>query len=211
MRNDPLNLEALSKRIGAKAHSYAALADEVQGCRELRFAEHLSAAVQISQLEAEGFRFTREVAGLPTAFMAESGTSGPVIGFTAQFDALARLSQDPSSLSVSILQPGASGYGCGHNLPGAGAMLAAVGTRDNLAAAGQPGTIRYYGCPGEKSGPGKTFMAMAATGLDAIRDPEWLAHARAELRRRAGDKPYACPIPPEIVAPPLRHLIKEPA
>jgi aminobenzoyl-glutamate utilization protein B len=46
--------------------------------------------------------------------------------------------------------------------------------------------------------------AMAATGLDIIRDPELLARAKAELKRRTGGKPYACPIPPEVVAPPLR-------
>src|SRR5438128_58672 len=47
----------------------------------------------------------------------------------------------------------------GHNMLGAGSMLAAVLVRDYLRTNGLPGTVRYYGCPGEEGGSGKTFMA----------------------------------------------------
>jgi aminobenzoyl-glutamate utilization protein B len=46
--------------------------------------------------------------------------------------------------------------------------------------------------------------ALAATALDAIRDPELLARARAELRHKTGGKPYVCPIPDEVVPPSQR-------
>jgi aminobenzoyl-glutamate utilization protein B len=42
---------------------------------------------------------------------------------------------------------------------GAGSMLAAVLVRDYLRTNGLPGTVRYYGCPGEEGGSGKTYMA----------------------------------------------------
>ena len=45
------------------------------------------------QLEAEGFRVERGVAGLPTAVMGEAGEDGPVIAILGEFDALPGLSQ----------------------------------------------------------------------------------------------------------------------
>ncbi|MFY0108243.1 M20/M25/M40 family metallo-hydrolase, partial [Acinetobacter baumannii] len=67
------------------------------------------------------------------------------------------------------VEAGGNGHGCGHNLLGAGAMLAAVSARDALREAGMPGRVRYYGCPGEEGGSGKTFMARegAFDDLDA--------------------------------------------
>ena len=169
MRNDTLNLDTLSARIEAKGPTYTALADTIWSFAELRFAEHRSVAAQIAALEADGFRITRDVAGLPTAFMAEAGAGGPVIGFLGEFDALAGLSQQAGAVEPAPLEPGGSGHGCGHNLLGAGAMLAAIAARDSLAAEGRSGTIRYYGCPGEEGGSGKTFMARdgAFDDLDA--------------------------------------------
>src|ERR1700745_1530667 len=48
---------------------------------ELRFKEEKAAAAQIVALEAEGFKVTSGLAGMPTAFVAEAGSGGPVIGF----------------------------------------------------------------------------------------------------------------------------------
>ncbi|MCI0752489.1 M20 family metallopeptidase [Teichococcus vastitatis] len=159
MRNDPISLDELSARIEGKGPAYTRLADTIWGFAELRFNEHQSVAAQIATLEGEGFRITREVAGLPTAFMAEWAHGGPVIGFLGEFDALAGLSQEAGVAEPRPVVPGGIGHGCGHNLLGSGAMLAAVAARDALAAEGRPGTIRYYGCPGEEGGSGKTFMA----------------------------------------------------
>ncbi|WP_159995579.1 M20 family metallopeptidase [Roseomonas sp. 18066] len=159
MRNDPLSLSQLSDAVEQKSPAFSAMADRIWGHAELRFAEHRSIEEQIALLEAEGFRITRNLGGIPTAFLAEAGSGGPVIGFLGEFDALAGLSQ---AAGVAVPQPvtaGATGHGCGHNLLGAGAMLAAVAARDELAANGLPGTVRYYGCPGEEGGSGKTFMA----------------------------------------------------
>jgi aminobenzoyl-glutamate utilization protein B len=46
--------------------------------------------------------------------------------------------------------------------------------------------------------------AIAATALDAIRDPELLARAMAELQQKTGGKPYLCPIPDDVVPPSQR-------
>jgi len=148
---------------------YLDLSDRIWDMPELRYMEEKSAAAQIEMLEAAGFMVTRNVAGIPTAFMAEAGTGGPVIGFLGEFDALAGLSQEAGVAQKRPLESGGNGHGCGHNLLGAGAMLAAVATRDHLAEKGIAGRIRYFGCPAEEGGSGKTFMARdgAFDGVDA--------------------------------------------
>lgn len=173
MRNDPMSLATLSAEVEAKSPAFTAMADRIWGHAELRFQEHRSIEEQIALLEAEGFRVTRNLGGIPTAFMAEAGSGGPVLGFLGEFDALAGLSQEAGIAEQRAMTPGATGHGCGHNLLGAGAMLAAVAARDALAAQGLPGTVRYYGCPGEEGGSGKTFMARAGAFDDLDAAVSW--------------------------------------
>jgi len=68
------------------------------------------------------------------------------------------LSQESGVTEHRPLESGGNGHGCGHNLLGAGAMLAAVAVKDWLAARGIKGRVRYYGCPAEEGGAAKTFM-----------------------------------------------------
>ena len=55
--------------------------------------------------------------------------------------------------------PGGAGHGCGHNLLGAGSLAAAAAVKDYLERSGAPGTVIFYGCPGEEGGAGKAYMA----------------------------------------------------
>ncbi|WP_237182537.1 M20 family metallopeptidase [Roseomonas marmotae] len=173
MRNEPVALSDLSASVDSKSPAFTAVADRIWDHAELRFDEYRSIEEQIALLEAEGFRVTRNVGGIPTAFVAESGSGGPVVGFLGEFDALAGLSQEAGVTEPRPVKPGATGHGCGHNLLGAGAMLAAVAARDALAANGLPGTVRYYGCPGEEGGSGKTFMARAGAFDDIDAAVSW--------------------------------------
>ena len=135
------------------------VSDEIWGHAELRFVEHQSAAAQISVLEKYGFTIRRQVAGIDTAFIAEKGDEGPVIAFLGEFDALSAMSQEAGASEQKPIKPGATGHGCGHNLLGAGSMLAAVTLTDVARETGHPVRVRYYGCPGEEGGSGKAFMA----------------------------------------------------
>jgi aminobenzoyl-glutamate utilization protein B len=169
MQNDPLSTARIGARVDAKAPGFIALADRVWAMPELRFEEHRSAAEHVAALEAQGFKVTRGIAGIETAFMGEAGEGDLVIGFLGEFDALAGLSQDAGLVEASTETPGANGHGCGHNLLGAASLLAAVGLRDALADSGIKARVRYYGCPAEEGGSGKTFMARdgAFDDLDA--------------------------------------------
>lgn len=147
--------------IDEMAPDFAAISDQIWDFAELRFEEIRSSALQAGHLAALGFRVDRGVAGMETAFVAEKGQGGPVIGFLGEFDALAGMSQAANVASEQSETPGSNGHGCGHNLLGTATMLAAAALARALEARGLPGTVRYYGCPAEEGGAGKTFMVRA--------------------------------------------------
>src|SRR5690606_16010956 len=111
---------------------YCALSDRIWAIPELAFEEHRSVAEQIAMLEREGFRITRNVGGMATAFVAEAGEGGPVVGILGEFDALPDLSQQSGVTAHRPETGGAPGHGCGHNLLGSGSALAAAALKDAL-------------------------------------------------------------------------------
>jgi aminobenzoyl-glutamate utilization protein B len=151
----------LQQSIDGKKSEYIELADSIWALAEMRYQEHRSAELHISMLEKHGFRITRNLAGMPTAFVAEAGTGGPILGLLGEYDALAGLSQESGGIACrpSTEIDNGNGHGCGHHLLGTAAHLAAVAAKEHLEASGRPGTIRFYGCPAEEAGAGKTFMA----------------------------------------------------
>lgn len=108
---------------------------------ELAYQETLSSKCLADLLERNGFTISRKTAGIDTAFTAEWGSGKPVIGFLAEYDALAEL-----------------GHACGHNLLGTGAAAAACALKEDMQASHTAGTIRVYGCPAEEIMSGKIIM-----------------------------------------------------
>ncbi|MET0746050.1 MAG: M20 family metallopeptidase [Microvirga sp.] len=144
--------------VEAKREAFFALSDRVFDTPELNFEERRSCAAHAAMLDEQGFRVTRGVANLATAIMGEAGTGGPVIAILGEFDALPGLSQEAGTARRQELAEGGNGHGCGHNLLGSGALMAATAVKDYLEANGIPGRIRYYGCPAEEGGSAKGFM-----------------------------------------------------
>jgi len=151
------NADDIWQLVDQRQEAYAALSDKIWSMPELNFAEHRSAAEHTAMLRREGFRVTERIAGIPTAVKGESGDGGPVIAFLGEFDALPGLSQAAGVAEYHPLEQNGAGHGCGHNLLGAGSLLAAA-MKDWLAGHGLPGRVRYYGCPAEEGGAGKAFM-----------------------------------------------------
>src|SRR5215470_16253906 len=152
--------------VEAKRDLLIALSDRVWGMPELAYAERRSAAEHAAVLEHEGFRVTAGIAGIPTALMGEAGAGGPVIALLGEFDALPGLSQEAGVAEPRPVEASGNGHGCGHNLLGAGSLLAATAVKDYLAAHGLPGRVRYYGCPAEEGGSAKGFMVRAGSFAD---------------------------------------------
>src|ERR1700688_5035330 len=134
------------------------LADKVWAMPEVCYTEARSSAEHLAELRHQGFRITENVASIPTALMGEWGEGGPVIAFLGEYDALPGLSQEAGVAESRPLEAGGHGHGCGHNLLGSAALLAATAVKDWLAVHNVPGRVRYYGCPAEEGGAAKAFM-----------------------------------------------------
>lgn len=93
----------------------------------------------------------------PTGFIASYGQGKPVIAILGEFEALPGLSQQTVAQRDPVVS-GAAGHGCGHNLLGAGAALAAVSVKEYMVKNHVAGTLRYYGTPAEEGGSGKVYM-----------------------------------------------------
>jgi aminobenzoyl-glutamate utilization protein B len=190
MRND----EQVWREVDVRREAYAALSDRIWGMPELCYNEHRSMAEHAAMLEAEGFRVSRDIAGIPTAVMGEAGEGGPVIAILGEYDALPGLSQEAGVAEPRPLPGDGTGHGCGHNVLGAASLLAAAAVKDYLKANGLPGRVRYYGCPAEEGGAAKGFMVREGAfddvdiaicwhpaGFSGVNEPVSLANTRIDF------------------------------
>ena len=143
--------------IDGRYESTADMARTLWEYAEVGYQETQSAALIQAALSADGFAIEAGIAGIPTAFVANYGSGGPVIGIMAEFDALPGINQDALSSRVPIAGKNA-GHACGHNLFGAGSTGAAIAIKHWLEESGMPGTIRLFGTPAEEGGSGKVYM-----------------------------------------------------
>jgi aminobenzoyl-glutamate utilization protein B len=134
------------------------LSDRIWTFAETALRETRSAKVLADYAERQGFRVTRGVAGMPTAFIASYGEGRPILGILGEYDALPGLSQKATT-SKEPLAEGAGGHGCGHNLFGAASLGAALAVKEAIAAGRLQGTVRFYGTPAEETIGGKIYMA----------------------------------------------------
>lgn len=159
----------LIKRLDARADQLAKTSQQIWEFAEVGYQETKSAALLKEELRAAGFAITETIGNMPTAFSAQAGRGGPVIGILGEYDALPGLHQE----AVPHKQPARSnkaGHGCGHNLFGTASAAAAIAVKEWLAEKGVSGTVRFYGCPAEEGGGGKIYMARAGAfnGCDVV-------------------------------------------
>ena len=137
-----------------------ALSDQIWAFAETAMVETKSAKILADYAEAQGFKVTRGVAEVPTAFIAEYGSGKPIIGVLGEFDALPGLSQKAQPTKEALAKD-APGHGCGHNMFGAGSLGAALSIKELIASGKLKGTIRFYGTPAEEDLAGKVYMVRA--------------------------------------------------
>jgi aminobenzoyl-glutamate utilization protein B len=137
------------------------------------------------------------IAGIPTALVGEAGEGGPVIAILGEYDALPGLSNEAGKAQHQPVPDQCNGHGCGHNLLGSGALLAASALKAWLEQTGTPGRVRFYGCPAEEGGAAKGFMVRAGAFRDVdvaiswhpapltgVWEPKSLANTRIDFRFR---------------------------
>ena len=125
--------------IDARAETLIDISHRIWDHPELCFEEHFAHDLLCDTLASEGITVERGACDMPTAFVAEAGTSGPTIGVVCEYDAL----------------PGI-GHACGHNIiaaAGLGAGLALAASAKKLG-----GRVRILGTPAEEGGGGKVYM-----------------------------------------------------
>jgi len=147
----------LEKLVDEHAANWKQVSKQIWDYAELGYHENKSSALLQAQLKDAGFTVESGVADEPTAFIASYGQGKPVIAILGEFDALPGLSQKPEPERDPVVA-GAPGHGCGHNLLGSGAALAAVAVKEYMAEHHVAGTLRYYGTPAEEGGSGKVYM-----------------------------------------------------
>lgn len=163
--------------VEAEAGRTARVARQIWDYAELGYLELRSSNLLKDELRGEGFSIAEGVAGIPTAFIAEWGTGGPVIAILAEYDALPGISQSTSA-SREVIEDKHAGHACGHNLFAAGSLTAAIATKKWLEQTGTPGRVRLYGTPAEEGGSGKVYMTRAGLFGDVDIAIHWHADDR---------------------------------
>ncbi|MEM9028495.1 MAG: M20 family metallopeptidase [Pseudomonadota bacterium] len=167
------NSDQIWDLVDARGPDYVALSDRVFDTPEIAYTEYQSVEAHTEMLEREGFTVTRNVAGIPTAVIGEAGDDGPVIAILGEFDALPGLGQQSGVAHHAPVESGGPGHGCGHNLLGSAALMAAAAVKSYLAEHGLKGRVRYYGCPAEEGGAAKAFMVRAGLFDDVDAAISW--------------------------------------
>ncbi len=150
--------ERITQLVDEKLPAFTKVSDEIWGYAELCYKEYQSCDCQIKEMERQGFRIERNIAGIETAFIASYGEGHPIVAVLGEYDALAGLNQEADNIHRNSFKPGEPGHGCGHNLLGAASMSAVTAIKEYMQENNLKGTIRYYGCPAEEGGSAKTFM-----------------------------------------------------
>lgn len=147
--------EALQSWFQQNGQEMIRTADDIFRHPELSGEEVYSSKCLADFLEKQGFEIQWDIAGFKTAFTAQWGNAGPVIGFLAEYDALPGLGQEPECEYRPTNSPG---HGCGHNLLGTACAGAACALKAQMEKEDLTGTIRVYGCPAEEIVIGKIKM-----------------------------------------------------
>ncbi len=153
--------ERVSLLVAEKKDMAVKLSKDIWNYAELSYKEEKSARAIINVLKKEGFSMQEGIAEIPTAFLAKAvvGSGKPVIGFLAEYDALDGLSQMAGQTEKCPVEGTRNGHGCGHNLLGAGTVLAAIATKEYLEQNGLNGTVALFGTPAEEGAGSKQFIA----------------------------------------------------
>lgn len=148
----------INKVIDERKDKLVEINDAIWRFAEISFNEKKSADIIANNLAQEGFIVDHGLAGMETAFVGTYGSEKPVIAILGEYDALTGMSQKKGVTFKEEIIEGGHGHGCGHNILGTGALAAAIAVKEAIKRGDVKGTVRYYGCPAEEGGAGKTFM-----------------------------------------------------
>ena len=148
LSEEDLRLAALkadaARQVDALAVLTQQMVDSVFSFAELGFQEVESSRYLTAVLEQHGFRVTRGVAGIPTAWIAEWGSGKPIISLGSDIDGIPKASQKPGVAYRDPIVEGAPGHGEGHNSGIPLNITAAIAVKALMERERLQGTIRLW-------------------------------------------------------------------
>jgi aminobenzoyl-glutamate utilization protein B len=156
--------------VEARAKLAQEMNDSIFSFGELAFQEFETSKYITDILEKNGFTLQRNVAGLPTGWVAKWGSGGPVIALGSDIDCLPKASQKPGVAYHEPLVDGAPGHGEGHNSGQALNVVAALALKEIMEREKIPGTIMLWPGVAEELLGGKAYMVRDGVfnGVDAV-------------------------------------------
>src|ERR1700733_12639296 len=134
----------LAGQIDAMKKQAQVMVDSVFSFGELGFQEFETSKYLTGILEKEGFHIERNVAGIPTAWLASWGSGKPVISLGSDIDDIPQASQKPGVGWHEPIVEGAPGHGEGHNSGVPLNILAALAVKKVMEREHLQGTIRLW-------------------------------------------------------------------
>ncbi|QRM28815.1 amidohydrolase [Microvirga sp. VF16] len=156
--------------VEARAKLAQEMNDSIFSFGELAFQEFETSKYITDILEKNGFTIQRNVAGLPTGWVAKWGSGGPVIALGSDIDCIPKASQKPGVAYRDPMIEGAPGHGEGHNSGQALNVVAALALKEIMEREKIPGTIMLWPGVAEELLGGKAYMVRDGVfnGVDAV-------------------------------------------
>jgi aminobenzoyl-glutamate utilization protein B len=162
---DALKAEA-AREIDAKAKMIQVMVDQVFSYGELGMQEFETSKYLSGLLEENGFKVERNVAGIPTAFVARWGSGKPVISLGSDIDDIPQAGQKPGVGYKDPIIAGAPGHGEGHNSGMPLNIAAAIVVKKIMERDKIPGTLVLWPGVAEEQMAGKAFLVRAGVFKD---------------------------------------------
>ena len=158
-----------SKLIDAKAKMIQEMVDQIFSYGELGMQEFETTKYLTGILEQNGFKIERNVAGMPTAFVARwsNGTGKPVISLGSDIDDIPQASNKPAVGYHEAIVPGAPGHGEGHNSGMPLHVAAALAVKEIMTREKINGTLELWPGVAEEQMAGKAFLVRAGVFKNA--------------------------------------------
>jgi aminobenzoyl-glutamate utilization protein B len=155
------------------------MVDMVFSFGEPGFQEVETSAYLTGILEKNGFKVTRGVAGIPTAWTATWGSGKPVISLGSDIDDIPQASQKPGVGYKDPIVATAPGHGEGHNAGVPMNITAAIAVKKIMERDKIPGTIHLWPGVAEELMAGKMYFVRAGMFKDV--DAVLFAHISNDM------------------------------
>jgi aminobenzoyl-glutamate utilization protein B len=155
------------------------MVDMVFSFGELGMQEEETSKYLSGILEKNGFKVTRGIAGIPTAWVATWGSGKPVISLGSDIDDIPQANQKPGVGYHDPLIPGAPGHGEGHNSGVPLNITAAIAVKKIMERDHIPGTLQLWPGVAEEQMAAKAYFVRAGLFKDV--DAVLFCHVGSDL------------------------------